>query len=113
MSIPFERPSPGYPPSVDAQWFSAPEFWLAREVVQRGVAAIYLIAFVAAGRQFRALIGEQGMLPVPRFVARVPFRAAPSLFQLYYSDRFFAAVCWFGAAVSAGVVAGLINVVPL
>ena len=98
---------------MDAQWFSAPEFWLAREVVQRGVAAIYLIAFVAAGRQFRALIGEQGMLPVPRFVARVPFRSAPSLFQLYYSDRFFAAVCWFGAAVSAGVVAGLINVVPL
>ncbi|MDY6997614.1 MAG: lipase maturation factor family protein [Actinomycetota bacterium] len=98
---------------MDAQWFSAPEYWLAREVVQRGVGAIYLVAFVAAARQFRALIGEQGMLPVPRFVARVPFRAAPSVFALHYSDRFFAALSWLGAAVSAGVVAGLINLVPL
>ena len=27
-------------------WFAAPEYWLARQVLQRGVAAIYLIAFV-------------------------------------------------------------------
>ncbi len=106
------RPS-GYPSSVNTQLFGAPEYWLAREVLQRGVAAIYLIAFIAAARQFRALIGEHGMLPVPRFVEKVPFKTAPSIFQLHFSDRFFAAMCWLAAALSAGVVAGLTNTVPL
>src|SRR4051794_41454333 len=91
---------------MDAEWFVAPEYWLARQLLQRGVAAIYLIAFIAAARQFRPLIGEHGMLPVPKFVARQPFRIAPSLFHVHYSDRFFAFVCWFGATLSAVVVAG-------
>ena len=46
-------------------WFSAPEYWLGRLVLERGVAAVYLIAFVGAAAQFRALIGEHGILPVP------------------------------------------------
>ncbi len=56
------------------EWLAAPEYWLARQVLQRGVAAIYLIAFIGAARQFRALIGEHGMLPVQRFVARAVIR---------------------------------------
>jgi hypothetical protein len=95
------------------EWFVVPEYWLARQILQRGVAVVYLIAFVAAARQFRALIGERGMLPVPAFVARVPFRTAPSIFHLRYTDRLFAAVCWFGAVLSAAMVAGLIDLVPL
>lgn len=95
------------------EWFTAPEYWFAREVLQRGTAAIYLIAFIAAARQFRALIGEHGMLPVPRFIARRPFWTAPGLFQFHYSDRFFAAVCWIGAALSAAVLGGALNAVPL
>ncbi len=98
---------------MDTNWFVAPEYWLAREILQRGVAAIYVIAFVAAARQFRALIGEHGMLPIPRFVQRVPFRVAPSIFHLRYSDRFFGVVSWFGAALSAAIVAGVANLVPL
>jgi hypothetical protein len=98
---------------VNAQWFVAPEYWLARQALQRGVAAIYLIAFVAAARQFRALIGERGMLPIPRFVERVSFGTAPSIFHFHYSDRFFALVCWLGAALSAAVVAGVADLVPL
>jgi Lipase maturation factor len=98
---------------VAAEWFVAPEYWLAREILQRGVAAIYLFAFIGAGRQFRALIGERGMLPVPRFVERVSFGAAPSLFHLHYSDRFFAVVCWCGAAVSVAMAVGVTNLVPL
>ena len=94
-------------------WFDAPGYWLAREILQRGIAAVYLIAFVGAARQFRALIGEQGMLPVPRFVAQVPFRASPSVFHLHYSDRFFAGVCWAGAALATALVAGAGNMVPL
>jgi hypothetical protein len=95
------------------EWFVAPEYWLARQILQRGVAVVYLIAFIAGACQFRALIGDGGMLPVPRFVARVPFRTAPSIFHLHYSDRFFAVVCWFGAAVSAATVAGATDLVPL
>jgi hypothetical protein len=95
------------------EWFTAPEYWLARQVLQRGVAAIYLIAFIAAARQFRPLIGAHGMLPVPKFVARQSFRIAPSLFHLHYSDRLFDFVCWFGAALSAVIVAGGADRVPL
>ena len=94
-------------------WLAAPEYWLARQVLQRGVAAVYLIAFIAAARQFRPLIGEHGMLPVPRFVTRVPFTTAPSIFHIHYSDRLFATVCWFGAALSAAVAAGVVDLVPL
>lgn len=94
-------------------WFSAPEYWLGRLVLERGIAAVYLIAFVAAARQFRALIGEHGMLPVPQFVSRVSFRELPSIFHFRYSDRLFAAVAWFGAALSAAIVAGVAGLVPL
>lgn len=94
-------------------WLTAPEYWVGRLVLQRGVAVIYLLAFVAAATQFRALIGEHGMLPVPRFLAAQPFWRAPSLFQLRYSDRLFSAVAWGGAAVSAAVAAGAADAVPL
>ncbi|MGW2344947.1 lipase maturation factor family protein [Streptomyces sp. NPDC001661] len=94
-------------------WFGASDLWLARLVFQRGLAALYLVAFVAAALQFRALIGERGMTPVPRFVARVPWKAAPSLFRLHYSDRFFAGCAWGGAAVSAGLLAGVDGLLPL
>ena len=46
-------------------------------------------------------------------MARVPFRVAPGIFHLHYSDRFFAVVCWFGAALSAAIVSGVIDLVPL
>ena len=95
------------------EWFVAPEYRQARQVLQAGTAAIYLIAFVAAGRQFRALIGARGMLPVPQFLAHKNFRDAPSVFHLHYSDGFFAGVCWFGALVSAALLAGVADRVPL
>ncbi len=94
-------------------WFSAPEYWLGRLVLERGVAAIYLIAFLAAALQFRPLIGEHGMLPVPRYLAKQSFWRAPSLFHLRYSDRLFAGVSWFGAALSTAIVAGAADLAPL
>ncbi len=94
-------------------WFSAPDYWLGRLVLERGVAVIYLIAFVAAAAQFRALIGEHGILPVPRFLAGQSFWRTPSVFHLHYSDRLFAGVSWFGAALSAAIVAGAADLAPL
>lgn len=95
------------------EWFIADEYWLARQVLQRGTAAIYLIAFIVAIRQFRGLMGERGLLPIPRFLAVNSFRRAPSLFQFHYSDRFFAGVCATGALLSAALLAGAGDMVPL
>ncbi|WP_338483021.1 lipase maturation factor family protein [Streptomyces sp. SCSIO 75703] len=95
------------------EWFTAPDYWLSRLVFQRALAVVYLVAFLTALRQFRALIGERGMLPVPRYTARVPFRRAPSLFHLRYTDRFFAGCAWAGCALSGGLVAGVDGLLPL
>ncbi|MDT0444659.1 lipase maturation factor family protein [Streptomyces johnsoniae] len=94
-------------------WIAAPDAWLSRLVVQRGVAVIYLLAFLAALREFRVLAGERGLTPAPAFLRRVPFRHAPGLFQLHYSDRAFATVAWLGAALAAALAAGAGDAVPL
>lgn len=94
-------------------WFSADGYWLSRLVFQRALALVYVAAFLSTALQFRALIGEHGLLPVPDFVRRVPFRRAPSLFQLHYSDRFFAAAAWVGVVVSIGLLVGAADDVPL
>ncbi|MFE5483866.1 lipase maturation factor family protein [Streptomyces sp. NPDC056527] len=95
------------------EWFTAPDYWLSRIVFQRGLAGLYLVAFLSAALQFRALIGERGMLPVPEYLRRVEPRQTPSLFHWHYSDRLFAAVSWSGAAVALALVAGAGDAVPL
>ncbi|MGW7521970.1 lipase maturation factor family protein [Streptomyces sp. NPDC054783] len=94
-------------------WFTAADYWLTRLVFQRALAALYLVAFLTAALQFRALLGERGMLPIPRFVARIPFKRAPSLFHLHYSDRFFGGCAWAGCAVAAALLAGADSLLPL
>ncbi|MEV3987753.1 lipase maturation factor family protein [Streptomyces sp. NPDC049837] len=94
-------------------WFASSDYWLSRLVFQRALAGIYLVAFLCAALQFRALIGERGMLPVPAYLRRVPPRVAPSVFHLHYSDRFFALCAWTGAALSLALVAGAGDAVPL
>ncbi|NKX50419.1 lipase maturation factor family protein [Arthrobacter deserti] len=87
-------------------WFSAEGFELARQVLQRGIAAVYLIAFLSAAAQFPALLGERGLLPVPRYLSRSGARG-PTIFRRRYSDRLLLAAAWTGAAVAALLVAGL------
>ncbi|MFE2045622.1 lipase maturation factor family protein [Streptomyces sp. NPDC059477] len=94
-------------------WFTASEYWLSRLVFQRALAAVYLVAFLTAALQFRALIGRRGMLPVPRFVAQVSVRQAPSVFHFHYSDGFFAGWAWSGVAVSVALLAGVDALLPL
>src|SRR5579859_2852358 len=94
-------------------WLEAPDSWLARLVIERGIGAIYLVAFLVAQKQFAPLLGERGLLPVPDFVAQVPFRASPSLFHLRYSDRLLRALTWTGLGLSALVVAGVPDPWPL
>ena len=94
-------------------WLGAPDYWLARLVVERGIGVLYVIAFLVALNQFTPLLGERGLLPVPGFIAQVPFRASPSLFHWRYSDRLLRAVAWTGILLSALVVAGVPDGWPL
>ena len=94
-------------------WFSAPQYWLSRFVFERSLAVIYGIGFLVALNQFRPLLGDRGLLPVSRFVRRVRFRDAPSLFQWRYSDRLLVGVAWVGIGLAASVVVGLPQAGPL
>ncbi|MQA34620.1 lipase maturation factor family protein [Modestobacter roseus] len=94
-------------------WFSDPGAWLSRLVLTRGVAVVYLLAFVAALRQGPALLGSAGLTPVPRFLRHSSFRRAPSLFHWRWSDRLFAGVCWTGTALSLATLAGLADRLPV
>ena len=94
-------------------WSADPGAWAGRLVLTRGVALVYLVAFVAALRQGPALIGSTGLTPVPRFLSWTSWRRSPSLFHLHWSDRFFAGVCWTGIALSAAALLGLADRLPL
>jgi hypothetical protein len=85
------------------EWFSASDDWLSRWLFERGLALTYLVAFAVVLNQFRPLLGEHGLMPVPRFVAAVPFQRSPSLFHWRYSDRLLAAVGWIGIAVAGAL----------
>ncbi|GAA1445735.1 lipase maturation factor family protein [Leifsonia poae] len=93
-------------------WFSAADYTIAREILQRGVAAIYLIAFVSAANQFPALLGEHGLLPVPRFLQSLYAAKQPTLFRWRYSDRLLLAVAWTGAALSLLILLGIPQQAP-
>ena len=94
-------------------WLAAHDYDLARLLVQRGLALVYLVAFLVAALQFRPLLGERGLLPAPAYLAAVPFRSAPSLFHLRYSDRLLLAVAWTGVLLALAAAAGLTDLVPL
>lgn len=91
----------------------AGQYWVTRLLFQRGLALIYLIAFVSTARHFKGLLGENGMLPIPEYLRRVDFRRAPSLFHLHYSDRFFGMVAWGGAALSFAALLGVTDSGPI
>jgi hypothetical protein len=82
-------------------------------VIERGLALVYLLAFVSALHQFPALLGERGLLPVTRHLAYLPFRRAPSLFHLGYSDRRLRIVAASGAIVATALLLGVPQAGPL
>lgn len=81
--------------------------WLVRLLLQRALAAIYVIAFLVVLQQFKPLLGERGLLPVPAFVKRVRFPNAPSIFLWRYSDRLLTAVGWTGLVLSVLALFGI------
>src|SRR6478736_797286 len=94
--------------------FAAVDFGFAREVLQRGIAALYLVAFVSSLNQFRPLLGEHGLLPAPALLEWVGQKAErrrmlhPTLFsRIRYSDRRLVALCVVGMVVAALLVVGI------
>src|SRR5438874_2525868 len=90
-----------------AEWLHAADYTIARLVLQRGLGLVYLVAFLVALEQFPALLGERGVLPVARFLARASFRESPSLFYFRYSDRLLRAVALAGIVLSLAIILGL------
>lgn len=85
---------------------------LVRLIVERSLAAIYLIAFLAALNQFKPLLGEKGLLPAPDFLKQTRFRDTPSIFHFYYSDRLADILSIVGILISAAIVIGLFDHLP-
>ncbi|MDG5777499.1 lipase maturation factor family protein [Haloarculaceae archaeon H-GB2-1] len=82
-------------------------YWLVRFVFQRGLGLLYLLAFVAAVRQFRPLAGEDGLLPLAEYREHIDLRERPSLFYFFPDDRAVAIAGWLGVALSLLAVTGL------
>ncbi|MFE7651302.1 lipase maturation factor family protein, partial [Streptomyces phaeoluteigriseus] len=99
--------------------FAAVDFGFAREVLQRGIAALYVVAFVSTLNQFRALLGEHGLLPAPALLDWVAQKSErrkllhPTLFTRWrYTDRRLVALSWAGIAVGVLLVAGVPQLGP-
>lgn len=99
--------------------FAAADFGFAREVLQRGIAAVFLVAFISTLNQFRPLLGERGLLPAPvllDWVGDKPSRRRmlhPTIFlRVRYTDRRLVALCGGGIAVSALLVVGIPQLGP-
>jgi hypothetical protein len=88
-------------------WLRAEHDWLTRLALERGLALVYLIAFINAVNQFKPLLGERGLLPVPLYVRGVSFGENPSLFIFFHTDRAFTIAAWAGVAISCLLLAGI------
>src|SRR5262249_47532707 len=95
---------------------------LTRFVLLRWLGLVYFFAFLSLALQYRALLGEPGVLPASLFLHRVAhalgskgaaFWRLPSLFWLGSSDGTMIAFAWIGVALSALVCAGLTNAIAL
>lgn len=96
--------------------FAAVDFEFARQVLQRGIAVLYVIGFVSTLNQFRPLAGEHGLLPAPDFLRRARRVEAasgrkvlrPTVFRwIRYTDRRLAVLCSAGILIAALLVTGL------
>lgn len=89
------------------------DYWFSKFLLQKGLAAIYLIAFINALNQFIPLLGENGLFPLPQFLEEINFKKKPSIFHWHFTDRFFKGIAWVGIALSLVTLSGLTDQGPL
>ncbi|WP_137289311.1 lipase maturation factor family protein [Natronorubrum halophilum] len=87
--------------------FHGEEFWLVRFLFQRGLALLFLLAFLVAAFQFRPLAGEDGLLPLEWYAEDGSVRERPSLFYFVPSDRAIGICAWTGVGLSTLALAGV------
>jgi len=93
-------------------WFDAHDYEIARQVLQRGVAALAFVAFLSTLNQFRPLLGEHGLLPVPELLRIARRLRGPTLFRWGYSDGRLVAIAITGMVLAASVVLGVPQLGP-
>jgi hypothetical protein len=82
-------------------------YWYSRWLFERGLAIMYLVAFLVTLNQFLPLAGARGLTPAGPFLDQVPFRYTPSLFHWTSSDRAFHVCAWIGIALSLVALSGI------
>lgn len=88
------------------------DLFLVRWMFEKGLSSLYLVAFISALNQYKALLGEKGLLPAPSFLKQTRFKDSPGLFHLHYSDRLVSIVCWIGILISLFILAGFLSILP-
>lgn len=94
-------------------FFEAPQYHFARMIFERSLGVLYFVAFLSAFNQFKALLGEKGLLPVPDYLKYVTFKMSPGLFHWKYSDKLLRLVCLVGMILSLLIAAGFIGKAPV
>jgi Lipase maturation factor len=95
------------------EFFSAPQYVLARMIFERSLGVIYFVAFLSAFNQFKALLGEKGLLPAPEYLRESTFKDSPGLFHWKYSDQFLQFVCLVGMLLSILIAMGVVGQFPI
>lgn len=92
----------------------APEFRLSRRMFLRGLALVYLIAFLSLASQLQGLIGTNGILPAGEFLDAVWARHGgdsisllPTLAWINAGDGFLMALCYAGSGLALLLLAGI------
>ena len=100
----------------------ANEYQFTRILIVRLLGLCYTMAFLVFLRQAPGLIGENGILPIDRFLDHVArnyegvsaaFWKVPSIFWFGHSDAFLLTAGWVGLVISIAVLCGYANSVML
>ena len=90
-------------------WLLPGDYWLARLALEKSIGMLFFVGFLNIVNQFKPLSGERGLLPVPLFVKKVPFRDSPSLFFFVSTDKAFTICGWIGVVLSGLIISGLVD----
>ena len=94
-------------------WLLAPDYWLARWVFERFLAAIYAIAFLLGGEPVsRAARGARTATSPASAGRRILSRAAEPV-HLRYSDNLLRGLAWSGVVVALTLLVGLPQAGPV
>lgn len=84
---------------------------LVQLLLSKGTALTFLIAFTVALRQYRGLVGENGILPVKSFVKEDSFWHSISLFYIFPSDTVMRFSAFLGISLSALTLLGIPSII--